>query len=235
MSDQEKGPRIRTKIDRIDAETDRIYFALTEKLRTGQMEIERFQSEALAFFRDRVRKGCFEELTRDAKEGEGQVFAMRRNIDDCRYSIEVYRLDAGAAVPPHCHHNVASTQILLEGRLHLREYDRLGWDEQDRLLIRKTSERELAPGDWFQASEWRNNLHWFEPVAGTALIFNSNVRGYERETFAIEAEKFGRLYVDPTTGVREDGVIACDLFDEDTANARFAGRRMDDFTVTPSP
>ena len=111
----------------------------------------------------------------------------------------------------------------------MREYDRIGRDANGKLKLKIASDRTLHPGDWFQASEWSRNVHWFQAVDGPALIFNTNARGFEQNTFDDDGG-FGRRYIDPTL-FQSDNLIIGEEFDTSEAHARFAGKSLDRFPV----
>lgn len=228
--DQPENPRIRTKINRLDATIDEPSFALLEALRAARIGTDAFQRQCLALFSERISAGDFDGFAEEAMVADDQFWLLRRHVDNCRYTILIYRVDEGEVHPPHGHFNVASTQIVMRGAIDIREYERVGRDSEGRLLLRLASDRRLVPGDGFQASEFSRNIHWFQAVGSPALIFNLNARGYERRTFEEEEAGFGRRYVDPTNA-GPDGLFVCEEFDEAEAETRFAGRPLSDFPI----
>ena len=228
--DQPEDPRIRTKTNRLDAATDLAYFQLVNRLRIGDLDIDSFQARCLAFFTPLVMQDHFAAEIEEAWQIDGQLELLRRHIDHCRYTVLFYRVDEHEVHPPHHHFNVASTQIIVAGKIRIREYDRVRRTRDGTLFLNLVSDRMLCPGDSFQASEWNRNVHWFQAVDGPAMIFNTNVRGFEEKTFDADEGNFGRRYLDPTS-FGADGIIRCEEFDEAEAQNRFQKRPLDDFEV----
>ena len=228
--DQPENPRIRTKTNLLPPEIDEQYFGLICQFAEKQIDVETYLGQCVNLFHDIVLGDALAPLKQRAVAQGGQFEILRRHIDEKRYTVLFYNVEQNEVHAPHHHHNVASTQVLISGRLHLREYNRVKRDDEGRLLARCTSDRILQPGDTFQASEWKNNIHWFQAIEGPALIFNTNARGFETSTFENEADRFGRLYVDPT-GEAVDGLITCPEFAEEQAYQLFGYKPLTDFPV----
>lgn len=230
--DQPANPRIRTKINNLDRRIDLPLFDLLAQLRQGDLDIQRFQKKLLSNFNTLAQDGAFRLAAAQTGPNRQSAWLLKRHIDHRRYSVLCYFVDHGEVHPPHHHHNVASTQIVLEGKLHLREFDRVKRDGSGKLHLRLVTDKVIGPGESFQASEWSRNVHWFSAVEGPARIFNINVRGFEPDTFETDESRFGRLYVDPTHFQR-DGLIVTEEFDEREAIRRFQGKPLSAFPVPP--
>ena len=57
--DQPENPRIRTKVNILDARIDEEYYQLTERLRGGRISVEKFQNRTLEFLQDLGLAGTF--------------------------------------------------------------------------------------------------------------------------------------------------------------------------------
>lgn len=232
--DQPENPRIRTKVLDIDPEIDTALFRLTEKFRTGEMDAEGFQNGLVAVLQQYPMHPCFSEAIAAARSSSEQKWLVRRHVEHCRYTILFFKVDQNEVHPPHHHHNLVSTQIVVEGKIHLREYERIGRDDQGRLKVQLVRDDVLGPGDRFQASEWSRNVHWFSGEEGPAVVFNMNVRGYEPTLYnPHDMEAFGRRYIDPTS-IDESGIAVCEEFDAAEAQRRFQGKPLTDFPLPPS-
>ncbi len=222
-------PRIRTKIDRWPhAAATRIATAL-EELRLGSISVERFQAHVLAVLDEaRLGRALAAEIA-EASRAAGDLWLVRRHVDDCRYTLQLVYVADREVHPPHHHHNLVSTQVVIAGQVHLREFERIERVGPDRVRLRLASDQVLGPGDVFQASEWVRNVHWFAAVGGPAIVWNFNARGYETATFAADGA-FGRLYLDPTA-VGEDGICNAAEIEKEAALQRFSGRRLADFPL----
>lgn len=230
--DQPANPRIRTKVNILDEKIDEEFFNIAERLRAGEVSVEDYQVETLKFLEKLHINSTFERDIALARASAEQHWLVRRHTDECRYTLLFASVAAGEVHPPHQHFNLISTQVVIEGHIHLREYQRIRYDENNQLIVQMLRDETLGPGDAFQASEWHRNVHWFCAVDGPALIFNVNVRGYENSTFDTNDDgPFGRRYLDPTK-FTPDGLIACPSFDEDEAERRFQGRPLANF---PAP
>ena len=225
------GLRVRTKNNRLDEKVDADYFQLVEKFRLGTLEPAEFQTACLEFFEPLLANGHFDEIIGETMNSTNhEVELLRRHVDECRYTVIFYRVDEGMVHPPHYHHNVVSTQVVVRGKIRIREYDRVRRNDDGQLVLKLTSDRILREGDTFLASEWKDNVHWFQAVDGPALIFNTNARGYERQVFEPDANSFGRRYVDPTC-LDGEGLAVCEAFDVEEAQKRFQWKSLDDFPV----
>lgn len=149
---------------------------------------------------------------------------------DRDYTLQILHLAPGEVHPCHCHHNVASVQMVLAGRVTAREYDRLGWTAGGLLRLRPVFDGMLEPSDLLSTSEWSRNAHWFAAdEARPAALLNFNIRGYEKATFLpLETRPLGRRLLDPTMGADGDALLAA-IVTPDIAYARFAGRPLADF------
>ncbi len=232
--DQTQNPRIRTKLMRINEKIDDDFFQILERLRGGEISIEKFQEESLAFFENvRLSKAFTDDIAIAAGSDE-QRWLVRRHTDNCRYTILFYRVNENEAQPPHQHHNLVSTQVIVSGRIHLREYERVERSDDGKLRIRLVRDAILGPGDVVQASEWSRNVHWFSGEGGPAVIFQMNARGYDTTVFNDDDEgAYGRRYLDPTN-VSEDGVAECEVLDPEEAFLRFKGHSLGEYPVPPT-
>jgi len=230
--DQPANPRIRTKVNCLDGQFDEAFYQLTERLRLGQINVDEYQAETLAFLQERGLKDSFRDDIAIARSSSDQHWLLRRHTEQCRYTILFFAVKEHEVHPPHQHHNLISTQVVIEGKIHLREYQRVGMDENNQLVVQIVRDQILGPGETFQASEWHHNVHWFCAVEGPAVLFQINARGYEKTTFDEDDDgPFGRRYIDPTQ-LGDEAMIACHQFDEAEAERRFQGRPLSDF---PAP
>jgi hypothetical protein len=230
--DQPENPRIRTKVKCIDEQIDEEFYQITERLRNGKISVEEYQSETLAFLQAKGLKDSFNDDIAFARSSSDQHWLVRRHTEQCRYTIMFFAVKEHEVHPPHQHHNLISTQVVIEGKIHLREYQRVQkCGDSNQLIVQVVRDDILGPGDVFQASEWHNNVHWFCAVEGPAVLFQVNARGYENSTFDKDDDgPFGRRYIDPTQ-FESSGLITCNQFDEAEAERLFQGRPLSDFPV----
>lgn len=229
--DQPANPRIRTKVLKLESAIDEALFAILEKLRLGRIEVAEYQRRTMEMLEAFELSKTFAAQIEVARNQDEQNWLVRRHVDECRYTLLFFKVDENEIHPPHQHNNLISTQVVIEGRIHLREYERAGRDDNGRLNLRLVRDARLGPGEVFQASEWRRNVHWFGAIDGPAVLLNINARGYERTTFAQDnPEVFGRRYLDPRE-FGADGLITCEEIDEAECERRFQGRRLEEFNA----
>lgn len=227
-------PRIRVKTDRWNAAMKPAFFDLLEKLRHDEVAVPDYMARLMEMLESEKLAATLKDESDEAMRIHGQLELLRRHVDDCRHTVLLYRVDENEVHPPHHHFNVISAQVVLRGRIHLREYERVRREEDGKLAMRLVRDCELGPGGAFNAGEWHRNVHWFTAIGGPALIFNINVRGYEKQTFDREDQgRFGRRYID-LSSIGEDGTAICPELDEETAEARFQGKPLSAFPLPAS-
>lgn len=187
---------IRTKVDRWSHPVARALHQGLEALRLGQNDTAAFQARALALLLEaRLGEALAAEIALVRRTG-ADLWLVRRHVGPCRYTLQLVHVAEDEVHPLHQHHNLISTQIVLEGRIRLREYDRVRKPDGS-VVLSLARDAVLYPGEPFQASEWARNVHGFEATGGPAILWNFNARGYERTTFAEDDGRgFGRRVVE---------------------------------------
>lgn len=122
------------------------------------------------------------------------------------WTLQLLYLEPGEVHPPHCHHNLISTQVLLHGRIYAREWDRVARLAPDKILLRTRSDGWFKPGDRMETTEIDRNAHWFCADDRPAVMLNFYILGFQTWTFDPPGTK-GRRMLDPTHGAQEDGLI----------------------------
>ncbi|GAB4168463.1 MAG: hypothetical protein OHK0024_03800 [Thalassobaculales bacterium] len=169
-------------------------------------------------------------LERAMAEQRDQVL-FRRTGKGHREAIQVFYLAPNVFHPPHCHHNILSTQYMLTGRVQMREYDRIARLSADTLLLKPVAEGWIGPGDALRASEVDRNCHWFCSSQEPALMLNFNAYGYQDWTFNPKDRPLLRNLVDPTHAVSPDGLPIAREISVEEAYAKFGGRPISDFPL----
>ncbi len=226
----------RTKVLKLLPEQDTMFRQPVERLRAGLTTVEQYQQDIASLLRSLDFDTEFADAIAAVRGRSAAEWLVRRHIGTCRYTIQVYGVAEGEVHPPHHHHNLISTQIILEGAIHLRTYDRIKRNDRGQLLLRLMGDESLTAGGLFQVSEWKANAHWFGAVGGPALIFSVDARGFEKNTFDRDDHAaFGRRYLDPTE-CNQDGLIICADLDKEEAFRRFGQCALSDFphpTIQP--
>ena len=224
---------VRTKVLHLRAHQDDLFRRPIEQLRGRHINVAQYQRCVQGILQSLDFETEFAETIADVRHAVAAQWLVRRHIGDTRYTVQIYRVDPDEAHPPHHHHNLISTQIVLEGAIHLREYERVRRDAEGRLVLRLAGDGVLGPGRCFQASEWKTNVHWFGAVGGPAIIFAIDARGFEDKTFDKPgSEGFGRRYLDPTA-LEANGLAVCESLDKDEAVRRFGRQPLTSFPVPP--
>jgi len=170
------------------------------------------QAVIAALDRDDVQQTI--SVASDKARSEGaDVTIWRKDFGGRDITISIIHLQPGEVHPPHHHHNVTSVQVILEGKIAGREYERVRRIDGNHILLKPLSDGELPVGSRLLAHEWARNAHWF--AAGKdapALIFNCNARGFEKSTFdPSDGRPLGRRLLHPARTVSDDGVVAKEI------------------------
>lgn len=138
------------------------------------------------------------------------------------WKVQLFLIPAGRSHPPHCHENLASCMVVVDGRLQVREYERLRDREtQTAATLRRVFDGELAPGDAILTAEDHRNAHWFGAVDGPALAVNFKASGhFRRELVRLR----NRRYLDASHGGQAP--FEAPFMESAEAKARFATRPL---------
>jgi len=136
-----------------------------------------------------------------------------------KWKLQLFRIADGTSHPPHCHDNLASCLVVLQGRVHAREFDRVRAGENSAATtLVPVFDAELQPGEGLITTEDYRNCHWFGSVGGPALAVNFKASGYMRfELFRFKV----RRYVD-ARAARQPGGRASFLVPE-VARQQYGG------------
>ncbi|MDF1732015.1 MAG: hypothetical protein P1U49_10965 [Minwuia sp.] len=148
-----------------------------------------------------------------ARSKGADVTIWRKDFGGRDITISIIHLQPGEVHPPHHHHNVTSVQVILEGRISGREYERVRRIDGNHVLLKPLSSGQLPVGSLLLAHEWARNAHWFSAGKDApALIFNCNARGFEKSTFdPADGRPLGRRLLHPSRMVSDEGVIAREI------------------------
>jgi len=110
-----------------------------------------------------------------------------------------YAMRKGVAIVPHGHRNMVSMHMMLKGRAHGWQFERVS-DEAQYLTIKPTTDHVLDVGAVSTISDQRGNIHWFKALSEPVFMFNIGVFGID------PAQGFtGRDYIDPLGGEKLKG------------------------------
>lgn len=200
--------------------------ALLERVSRYEMTGEEAVIELKKMFDDVDLKKEFESFVADTKKTGGafhDVFKAETTAGSLTMSL--YWVPAHETVPPHGHHNLLSTQVVLSGSLQCRQYERLNKIDDRHLTLSLNRETVLNQGDCIQMAEDKDNVHWFGAVKEPALLFDTRVTYKPLRMFDSKSELIGkRDFVDPTLGSTAGGDILARNISRDEAYEKFAKR-----------
>jgi hypothetical protein len=142
-------------------------------------------------------------------DGEGRLQPLR-------FRPYLFALREGVAVVPHGHHNMLTLHLVLQGRAHVRHFDRVE-DGSTHLVIRQTGDAVAEPGQVSSISDDKDNVHWFRALSPRVFMFNVGVYGVDPGKPSGE-----RDYVDPVRGEKlADGLVRAPRLDRAQAYALY--------------
>ncbi len=203
---------------------------LVQALSEARIDVPLYQRRVLELFAGAALRTVLSDwIERALSERCDQVLA-RRSFAERDYTLQLLYLAPQEIHPPHCHHNVTSTQVLLHGTGALREYDRVARIDPQRIRLLPVGDRPMREGDVIQSSEFVRNAHWFGANDKAGVMLNFNVRGYEPVTFDAAA-RLGRRLLDPTRADSDGVHVSATELDVAAAYDKFASQPLQDFPL----
>lgn len=139
----------------------------------------------------------------------GRRFGLLRHLG---VRSDVLILRQGERIPPHGHRRVVSGFYVLEGRVAIRHYNRVGQADNG-LLVRKALDTVLGPAGFTTNSEGFHDIHWLQGIADKSFLFRVTVVDTPSPG-AKPAPTDSRLYIDPTGEPDATGVISAPYISE---------------------
>jgi hypothetical protein len=206
--------------------------ALCARLDRGELTPEAFVREVHARFAEVDLPAELQDALGAPPAGDAvsKVWRQRdRALQRTRW-LMLFFIPAGHAQPAHAHHNVASAQCVVRGRLHVRQYARVRRLDPHTLALRPVSDTMFAPQQTILTTEFLDNVHWFGAETEPAIVLNCAANGGMRDTFdPLTSRPTGRYYVDATSLARADDLIAAPELDAEEARTRFATHALSEF------
>lgn len=196
-----------------DGPLTRAILGLIEDLGAARLDADGYLDAALALYRRMSPWEAFGRVIQAAHAERQDQIILRKDLGGRDYTLMIIYVKPGEVHPCHHHHNAFSIQGLLEGGLHVREYDRISREDERHILLRPVIDGRYAAGDAMRTTEFYRNAHWFGALEEPALMLNLNCRGYETVTFdPDDGRSPGRRLLDPTLGaVGPDTLRAAEL------------------------
>ena len=181
-----------------------------------------------------LRRELAEWIDRALAERKDQVL-HQKTLPDLAHTLQLLYLEPREVHPPHCHHNLISTQVVLSGRVYVREYDRVARIDEDTILLRLRTDRWFDPADSMQSTEVERNAHWFAADDRPAVMLNFYILGYQDWTFDPKGSRNkGRRMLDPTLAAQGDGLILGKEIPLEEGYVRFGNKPIEFFPI-PAP
>ncbi len=136
------------------------------------------------------------------------------------YGAALFDFAPGNVITPHGHRHMVSAHLVVEGRLRVRNFDRLG-DRDGAMLIRPTRDYVADLGQVSTMCAERDNVHWFVPVGGRAATFDVILSGLDQGApdHVIQA-------VDPLRGRRlDDGSVLAPVISFEESSLFYTAQR----------
>jgi hypothetical protein len=198
---------------------------LAQSLSAGELSPTQWQTEIEALAR-RVDVGALRHALagadlHDAGRGSAND-PFKRNVsfkDDhgqklrLHYGVALFEFSRDNVITPHGHRHMVSAHLVLEGKLRVRNFDRVA-DEEGAMILRATRDAHVRAGEISTMSSQRDNIHWFVPVSERAMTFDVVISDLDpgQPSFKIEA-------IDPLHAERlPDGTLRARIIDFDSAS-----------------
>lgn len=188
--------------------------SVTHQLRQGQVKTIEWQSQieillSRVDLNDLLSAIDFDRLAKtavfpeDHESAEDIDFSHNDGLPaELSFAPYFYAMKKGAAIVPHGHRNMTSMHMMIKGRSHCWQFERVS-DEAQYLTIKPTIDKVLDVGAVTTVSDQRDNIHWFKALSEPVFMFNIGVfRINHSEAF------IGRDCIDPLGGEKlKDGLI----------------------------
>jgi hypothetical protein len=215
-----------------DGPLARSLLRLIDRLAAGTLDVVAYQAAVAAEFR---RPDLPDELRgwlAAAHDQQTDQTLHRRTTPTHRISLQLLYLEPREVHPPHGHHNLISSQMVLDGQVHAREYDRVARLDPDTVLLRLLFDGPTGYGDVVQATEVSRNAHWFAADDRPCVMLNFYILGFQAWTFDPPGSRLkGRRLLDPTREAQRDGLIVAPELPLEVGYGRFGNRPLSDFPI----
>jgi hypothetical protein len=94
------------------------------------------------------------------------------------YGAALFDFQPHNVVTPHGHRHMVSAHMVVEGRIRVRNFDRIG-DRNDAMLLRPTKDYVAEVGQVSTMCSEEDNVHWFVPQGGSATTFDVVISGLD--------------------------------------------------------
>jgi hypothetical protein len=148
-----------------------------------------------------------------------------------RIELNVFYIPAGQCHPPHMHHDTASVQLCLAGKLRARQYDRIQREDDNHVRIRPVLENTIGLGDCMVTGENYRNVHWFGSLDEPSIVLNLNIGGLYEDTFDDKADD-PRGFLDVERKIDQDGSIVVKRLSSVKAHEKYAKTPLNQWPIS---
>jgi hypothetical protein len=132
------------------------------------------------------------------------------------YAAATFSFGPQNLITPHAHEHMVSAHMVVEGKLRIRTFDRVG-TEEGAIVIRPSKDYIGEVGAAAAMTTEKDNVHWFTPMTTRATTFDVIIAGLDpgQEKYIIQP-------VDPLGGRRRsDGTIVAPVLSFEESMRRY--------------
>jgi len=160
-------------------------------------------------FEQMINNSAFDYIEQGRKYTHVKFLPTTGAPDQMVVQTKVSKIPKGASILPHGHFNMASAFLTLSGAFHVRQYDRLHYDDNF-FHFRQTSDHVSQPGQWNSHSDDKNNVHWLTAMTDDTYLFSTKLTHIDPNRYFAS-----NLYVDIYGKDLGNGVIQAERIDFD--------------------
>ena len=200
-----------------------VLYRLNQRLDLGQISPEGYIEELRKRLMDIKLKVEFEPWIEARPEDLDQLKLYNSSETNRKPYLSLVFTKPGWSHIPHGHHGQTSIQTVVDGELHVREYERVKKFEPGYIGIKKSTDKILKPGESFTMTDMVRNIHWFGSEVGPVIHLNSNVKYMHGDTFyPLNSRRKTRILLDPTGDeIREGLTVAKELSSKEEIQAHW--------------
>lgn len=148
------------------------------------------------------------------------------NVDGIErpWFIRFFGMKKGGAIIPHVHNNMVSSHLVMAGSFHARTFDRVqDLPAENAVLLKPVLNATINPGEAITMSDDKTNGHWLIAEADRSFTFDVGLVNLSKtRTYAMQANKYNMIFVDPTSAPDAKGLIRAKTMTFDECQAKFA-------------
>ncbi len=138
--------------------------------------------------------------------------------------LRFFGMRKGGAIIPHVHNNMVSSHLVMEGAFRTRTFDRVAdLPAENAVLLKPTLDKTLNAGGMITMSDDKTNGHWLIAEQDRSFTFDVGLVNLSKtRTYAMQANKYNMIFVDPTAAPDGQGLIRAKTMTFEECQAKFA-------------